>query len=56
MAQELLHALSYSLVVDLKTIIKNKVIQDNPVKESDLKLLECLFNPDIPSVKGKTMR
>ena len=32
------------------------VIQDNPVTKSDLKLMECLFRPDIPTVKGKTTK
>ena len=37
MAKWLLHALGYSSVVDLKTIIKNNVIWDNPVTKSDIK-------------------
>ena len=48
--------LGYPAVVDLKTIIKKKVIWDNPVNESDVKLMEHLFRPDIPTIKGKTMR
>ena len=32
------------------------VIQDNPVTKSDLKLIECLFGPDISNIKGKTTR
>ena len=32
------------------------VIWDNPATESDLKVMEHLFGPDIPTVKGKTMR
>ena len=32
------------------------MIQDNPVTKSNLKLMECLFRPDIPTVKGKTTR
>ena len=54
MAKWLLHALGYPLVVDLKTIIKMNVIQDNPVTDSNLKLMEHLFRPDIPTVKGKS--
>ena len=56
MAKWLLHALGYSLVVNLKTIIKMNAIQDNPVTVSDIKLMECLYGPDIPTVKGKTAR
>ena len=56
MARQLLHALGYPLVVDLKTIIKTNAIWDNPVTKSNLKLMECLFRPDIPTVKGKTTR
>ena len=41
-------------MVSLQTIIKMNVIQDNPVTESDLKLMECLFEPDIPTGKGRT--
>ena len=56
MAKWLLHALGYPLVVDLKTIIKTNAIQDNPVTESDIKLMECLYGPNIPTMKGKTTR
>ena len=54
MAKWLLHALGYPLVVDLKTIIKMNVIQDNAVTDSNLKLMEHLFMPGIPTVKGKS--
>ena len=56
MAKQLLHALGYPLVVNLKTIIKMNVIQDNPVTKPDIKLMECLYGPDIPTIKGKTIR
>ena len=56
MAKQLLHALGYPSVVDLKTIIKMNMIQDNPITESDIKLMECLYGPDIPTIKGKTTR
>ena len=51
MAKQLLHMLGYPSVVNLKTIIKTNVIQ-----ESDVKLMEHLFRPDIPTIKGKTTR
>ena len=51
-----LHVLGYPLEVNLKTIIKTNVIQDNPVTKSDLKLMDYLFGPDIPTIKGKTTR
>ena len=56
MAKQLLHALGYPLVVDLKSIIKTNVIQDNPIIESNIKLMECLYEPDTPNVKRKTTR
>ena len=56
MAKQSLHMLGYPLVVDLKTIIKMNAIWDNLVTNSDLKLMECLFGPDIPTIKGKTTR
>ena len=56
MAKQLLHTLGYPLVVDLKTIIKMNAIQDNPITESDIKLMEHLYGPNIPTVKGKTTR
>ena len=56
MAKQLLHTLGYPLVVDLKTIIKTNVIQDNPVTKSNIKLMEHLFRPNIPTVKGTTTR
>ena len=31
-------------------------IQDNPITESDIKQMECLYGPDIPTIKGKTTR
>ena len=55
MAKQLLHVMGYPSVANLKTIIKN-VIWDNLVTESNLKLMECLFGPDIPVIKGKTTR
>ena len=39
-AKQLLHALGYPLVVDIKTIIKMNVIWDNPITVSDIKLME----------------
>ena len=39
-------------MVDLKTIIKMNAIQDNPVAESNAKLMEHLFRPDITTIKG----
>ena len=56
MAKQLLHKLGYPLVVDLKAIIKMNMIWDNPVTKPDVKLMECLFGPDIPTMKGKTTR
>ena len=32
------------------------MIQDNPITESDVKLMEHLFMPNIPTIKGKTSR
>ena len=55
-ANQLLHALGYPLVVNLKTIIKTNVIWDNPITKSDVKLMECLYRPNIPTIKGKTTR
>ena len=55
-AKQLLHMLGYPLGVNLKTIIKMNVIWDNLVTESDVKLMEHLFGPNIPTVKGKTTR
>ena len=54
MAKQLLHLLGYLLVVNLKTTIKTNPIWDNPVTKSDVKLMEHLIGPDIPTVKGKT--
>ena len=56
MSKQLLHALGYPLVVNLKTIIKMNANWDNPITESNIKLMECLYGPDIPTVKGKTTR
>ena len=56
MAKWLLHMQGYPSVVDLKTIIKMNAIQDNPVTKSNVKLMQCLFGPDIPTVKAKTTR
>ena len=56
MAKQLLHALGYSLGVNLKTIIEMNVIWDNPTTKYDVKLMEHLFGPDILTVKGKTTR
>ena len=55
MAKQLLQVLGYFLVVDLKTI-KTNAIWDNPVIKSDVKLMEHLCGPDIPTIKGKTTR
>ena len=52
-AKQLLHILGYPFVVNLKTITKMDVIQDNPITESNIKLMEHLCGPDIPSIKGK---
>ena len=56
MAKQLLHALGYPSVVNLKTIIKMNMIQGNPVIQSDLKLMEHLYRPNISTVKGITTR
>ena len=56
MTKQLLHALGYLSVINLKTITKTNVIWDNPITESDIKLMEHLYGPDIPTVKGKTTR
>ena len=56
MGKQLLHALGYPLVVNLKTIINTNVIWDNPITKSNVTLMECFFGPDIPTVKGKTTR
>ena len=55
-AKQLYHALGYPSVVDLKTIIKTNMIWNNPSTKYDVKLMEHLFRPDIPTVKGKTTR
>ena len=48
--------LGHLSMVDLKTIMKMNSIQDNLVTRSNLKLMEHLFRPDIPAIKGKTTR
>ena len=53
-AMWLLHALGYPSVVNLKTIIKMNAIQDNPITECNVKMMEHNFGPDIPTIKGKT--
>ena len=53
MAKQLLHTLGFPLLVNLKTIIKMNVIWDNPITEPNVKLMECLFGPDITTIKGK---
>ena len=55
-AKSLLHTLGYPSVGDLKTIIKMNAIQDNPITESDITLMECLYGSNIPTIKGKTTR
>ena len=55
-AKQWLHVLGYHSVIDLKIIIKTNTIQDNPVTESDLKLMEHLYRPNVPTIKGKTTR
>ena len=52
-AMQSLHMLGYSSVVHLKIIIKTNMIWDSPVTESNVKLMECLFRPDIPTKKVK---
>ena len=56
MAKQLLHALGYPSVVNLKTIIKMNMIWDNPVTKSYIKLVDSLYGPNIPTIKGKTTR
>ena len=56
MAQQLLYTLGYPLVVNLKTIIKTNVIWDNPITKADIKLMDRLYTPNIPTIKGKTTR
>ena len=58
MTKWLLHVLGYPSVVNLKTIIKTNVICKNPVTvtESDMKLMEHFFRPDIPTIKDKTAK
>ena len=55
-AKQLLHTLGYPSAVDLKTIIKTNMIQDKPDTKSDIKLMECLYRPNSPAIKGKTTR
>ena len=54
MVKWLLHTLGYPLIVNLKTIIKMNMIWDNPITESNIKLMEHLYGPSIPTIKGKT--
>ena len=56
MATLLLHTLGYPSVVDLKTIIKMNMILDNHVTECNKKMMEHLYGPNIPRVKGNTTR
>ena len=44
MAKQLLHSLGYPLVVDLK------------ITNSNIKLMEHLYGPDMPTIKDKTTR
>ena len=43
-------------MVDLKTIIKMNAIWDNLVTKPNIKLMECLYGFDIPTIKGKATR
>ena len=56
MAKQLLHALGYPSVVNLKTVIKTNTIWDNPITKSNIKLIEHLFRPNIPRVESKNYK
>ena len=51
-----MHALGCRSVSDLKRIIKMNSIQDCPVTTDNIDRAGKIFGPDIPSLKGKTVR
>ena len=55
-ARNLLAALGFPTVADLKTAIAMNAIADLPVTTNDVVLAEKIFGPDLGSLKGKTTR
>ena len=55
-ARDLMAALGFPSVADLKTAIAMNAIADLPVRTSDVTLAEKIFGPDLGSLKGKTTR
>jgi len=55
-ACELFHMWACPTVQDLKKIIKMNSVQDCHVTLEDIKLVEAIYGPDLPSLKGKIKR
>ena len=55
-ARNLHHSLGSPSIFDLKAIITQNLIQDNPVTIEDVDLATQIFGPDIGCIKGKSIR
>ena len=55
-ARTMLHALGCPSIADLKRIIKMNSIVDCPVTIEDIKIAHKIYGPDVPTLKGKTVR
>ncbi len=53
-ARDLLWALGFPSIVDLKKIVHVNSIMDCPVTTQDVDLAEKIYGPDVASIKGKT--
>ena len=55
-ARDLHHMLGAPSTYDLKSIITQNLIKDNPIIIQDMDPATQIFRPDIESIKGRTTR
>jgi hypothetical protein len=54
--QELQEVLACPSDIDLANAVKNNVIGNNPFTRRDIQIAKKIFGPDVPAMKGKTVK
>ena len=55
-AQKLYHIIGMPTVENFKVLLRMNAIHNCPVMVEDVKIAECIFRPDMSSLKGKSTR
>ena len=55
-AQQLMESMGCPTIADLNAMVQANQIKNNPITLQDIEVMEAIYGPHVPSIKGKMTR